>query len=304
MVVPASPLRHGRDHLGTRRSRDVRWTEKRPTRPPRARASPCAASVRTPRFLRHRGYIRPSEKPKSSGEQHLRETLCCMLSQSPFSRTKTFFPFFVCVSVHQKASPSQKAASSRLLWRRPSPLAYTLRLAQRRHAEIEQNGARADPTTVRGVRFPPLAEPSRRRSPPRRLRVARSRVAPLDFSRRRRQRLTGAPRLPRDRRAIFPEALKSLKEADPDVYALVQKEKLRQMCVQAPTRTNATRSRAIDAMSSCHTTDFPDFPNNLATGMWHSTERRLTAVLTYSSSRAPTAEASSSSRARTSRPRP
>jgi hypothetical protein len=30
----------------------------------------------------------------------------------------------------------------------------------------------------------------------------------------------------------------------------VQKEKLRQMCVQAPTRTNATRSRAIDAMSS------------------------------------------------------
>jgi len=59
---------------------------------------------------------------------------------------------------------------------------------------------RSDPTTVRGVRFPPLAEPSRRRSPPRRLRVARSRVAPLDFSRRRRQRLTGAPRLPRDRR--------------------------------------------------------------------------------------------------------
>jgi hypothetical protein len=33
--------------------------------------------------------------------------------------------------------------------------------------------------------------------------------------------------------AVFPEALKSLKEADPDVYALVQKEKLRQMCVQS-----------------------------------------------------------------------
>lgn len=31
--------------------------------------------------------------------------------------------------------------------------------------------------------------------------------------------------------AIFPEALKTLKEADPDVYALLQKEKLRQMYV-------------------------------------------------------------------------
>jgi hypothetical protein len=65
------------------------------------------------------------------------------------------------------------------------------------------------------------------------------------------------PPAPRPQEVIFPEALKSLKEADPDVYALVQKEKLRQMCVQAPTRTNATRSRAIDAMASCHTTDFP-----------------------------------------------
>ena len=37
--------------------------------------------------------------------------------------------------------------------------------------------------------------------------------------------------------AVFPEALKSLKEADPDVYALVQKEKLRQMCV--PPRADA-----------------------------------------------------------------
>ena len=57
------------------------------------------------------------------------------------------------------------------------------------------------------------------------------------------------PPAPRLQEAIFPEALKSLKEADPDVYALVQKEKLRQMCVQAPTRTNASRSRAIDATS-------------------------------------------------------
>jgi hypothetical protein len=43
------------------------------------------------------------------------------------------------------------------------------------------------------------------------------------------------PPAPRPQEAIFPEALKSLKEADPDVYALVQKEKLRQMCVETPT---------------------------------------------------------------------
>ena len=42
------------------------------------------------------------------------------------------------------------------------------------------------------------------------------------------------PPAPRLQEAIFPEALKSLKEADPDVYALVQKEKLRQMCVETP----------------------------------------------------------------------
>jgi hypothetical protein len=29
--------------------------------------------------------------------------------------------------------------------------------------------------------------------------------------------------------SVFPEALKPLKEADPEVYELVQKEKLRQM---------------------------------------------------------------------------
>jgi hypothetical protein len=57
------------------------------------------------------------------------------------------------------------------------------------------------------------------------------------------------PPAPRPQEAIFPEALKSLKEADPDVYALVQKEKLRQMCVETPTLTNASRSRAIDVFS-------------------------------------------------------
>ena len=105
---------------------------------------------------------------------------------------------------------------------------------------------RSDPTTVRGVRFPPLANRPARFLPP----------TPTETDR-------CPPPAPRPQEAIFPEALKSLKEADPDVYALVQKEKLRQMCVQAPTRTNATRSRAIDAMSSFHTTDCP----NLATGV-------------------------------------
>ena len=65
------------------------------------------------------------------------------------------------------------------------------------------------------------------------------------------------PPAPRPQEAIFPEALKSLKEADPDVYALVQKEKLRQMCVETPTLTNASRSRAIVVFCDV----FSPFPN-------------------------------------------
>ena len=205
------------------------------------------------------GYIRPSEKPKSSGEQHLRETLCCMLSQSPFSRTKTFFPFFS--YAFQCSSESVRFTKSSFLappfWRRPSPLAYTLRLAQRRHAEIEQNGARGpDDRSRRSLPATRGTVPASiaTASPPRRAIACRpARFLPPTPTETDRC----PPPAPRPQEAIFPEALKSLKEADPDVYALVQKEKLRQMCVQAPTRTNATRSRAIDAMSSCHTTDFP-----------------------------------------------
>ena len=180
------------------------------------------------------------------------------------SRTKTFFSFFsYAFQCHQKAYAKQKAASSRVLWRPPSSLAYTLRLAQRRHAEIEQNGAlgpddrsrRSLPAT-RGTVPASIATAS----PPRRAIACRpARFLPPTPTETDRC----PPPAPRPQEAIFPEALKSLKEADPDVYALVQKEKLRQMCVQAPTRTNATRSRAIDAMSSFHTTDCP----NLATGV-------------------------------------
>ena len=248
-------------------------------------------------------YVRRKSRNRRANNICEKRSVVCFRSHH-FRARRPFFPFFVCVSVHEKASASQKAASSRLLWRRPSPLAYTLRLAQRRHAEIEQNGARGpDDRSRRSLPATRGTVPASiaTASPPRRAIACRpARFLPPTPTETDRC----PPPAPRPQEAIFPEALKSLKEADPDVYALVQKEKLRQMCVQAPTRTNATRSRAIDAMSSCHTTDFPDFPNNLATGMWHSTERRLTAVLTYSSSRAPTAEASSSSRARTSRPRP
>lgn len=147
------------------------------------------------------GYIRPSEKPKSSGRTtKMRETLCCMLSQSRFRARRRFFHFFrMRFSAIRKRPRNKKQLPPRVLWRPPSSLAYTLRLAQRRHAEIEQNGALGPDDRSRRS-LPATREPSRRRSPPRRLRVARSRVAPLDFSRRRRQRLTGAPRLPRDRR--------------------------------------------------------------------------------------------------------
>lgn len=147
------------------------------------------------------GYIRPSEKPKSSGRTtKMRETLCCMLSQSRFRARRRFFLFFVCVSVPSESVRETKSSFLRASFgglRHHSPTLFAS------HRDVTQRSSkmvRSDPTTVRGVRFPPLAEPSRRRSPPRRLRVARSRVAPLDFSRRRRQRLTGAPRLPRDRR--------------------------------------------------------------------------------------------------------
>ena len=209
------------------------------------------------------------------------------------------FPFFRMRFSSSESVRFTKNSFLALLWRRPSPLAYTLRLAQRRHAEIEQNGARGpDDRSRRSLPATRGTVPASiaTASPPRRAIACRpARFLPPTPTETDRC----PPPAPRPQEAIFPEALKSLKEADPDVYALVQKEKLRQMCVQAPTRTNATRSRAIDAMSSCHTTDFPI---SLIISRQHLafTERRLAAVLAYSSSRAPTAEASSSSRARTS----
>ena len=194
------------------------------------------------------GYIRPSEKPKSSGRTtKMRETLCCMLSQSRFRARRRFFLFFVCVSVPSESVRETKSSFLRASFggvRHHST--YTLRLAKRRHAEIEQNGAlgpddrsrRSLPAT-RGTVPASIATAS----PPRRAIACRpARFLPPTPTETDRC----PPPAPRPQEAIFPEALKSLKEADPDVYALVQKEKLRQMCVQAPTRTNATRSRAID----------------------------------------------------------
>ena len=128
------------------------------------------------------------------------------------------------------------------------PHASTLRLAQRRHAEIEQHGARGpDDRSRRSL-------PAARGTVPASIATAspwRRAIAcrPVDFSRRPTETDQCPPPTPRLQEAIFPEALKSLKEADPDVYALVQKEKLRQMCVETPTLTNASRSRAIDVFS-------------------------------------------------------
>lgn len=101
--------------------------------------------------------------------------------------------------------------------------------------------------------------------------------------------------------AVFPEALKSLKEADPDVYALVQKEKLRQMCV--PPRADPIDPDAPARSDRRLYSDYAAFP---ARGR----ERPPPATLTplsfprrpVSSSRA--ARASSSSPPRTSPPRP
>ena len=203
------------------------------------------------------GYIRPSEKPKSSANNICEKRSVVCFRSHAFAHEDLFSLFSYAFSSNRKRPLHKKQLPPRLLWRRPSPLAYTLRLAQRRHAEIEQNGARGpDDRSRRSLPATRGTVPASiaTASPPRRAIACRpARFLPPTPTETDRC----PPPAPRPQEAIFPEALKSLKEADPDVYALVQKEKLRQMCVQAPTRTNATRSRAIDAMSSCHTTDFP-----------------------------------------------
>jgi len=45
----------------------------------------------------------------------------------------------------------------------------------------------------------------------------------------------------RTQEAIFPEALQPLKEADPVIYGLIQKEKLRQMYAPAPRPTSVSQ---------------------------------------------------------------
>lgn len=67
---------------------------------------------------------------------------------------------------------------------------------------------------------------------------------------------THPPPKPQD--AIFPEALKTLKQADPDVYNLVQKEKLRQMYVKDNTlgtrRSIAFPNTAFPTLTTEHET--------------------------------------------------
>ena len=212
---------------------------------PSARASPRARLFERHAFFDIGGYIRPSEKPKSSGEQHLRETLCCMLSQSPFSRTKTFFPFFVCVSVHQKASASQKQlprasfGGGRRTRLHSSPRTETSRRdrakwcarTRRPFAAFASRHSRNRP----GVDRHRVASASRDRVSPRS-------ISPADADR---DADRCPPPAPRPQEAIFPEALKSLKEADPDVYALVQKGSSGRCASRLPrarTRRAAARS--------------------------------------------------------------
>ena len=63
---------------------------------------------------------------------------------------------------------------------------------------------------------------------------------------------------PKPQDAIFPEALKTLKQADPDVYNLVQKEKLRQMYVKDNTlgtrRSIAFPNTAFPTLTTEHET--------------------------------------------------
>lgn len=104
-------------------------------------------------------------------------------------------------------------------------------VTQKRTSEM----VRADPTTT-SRRSPPAARGTvpasiAAASPPRRA-IARRPARILPPTPTEPDRCP--PPAPRPQEAIFPEALKSLKEADPDVYALVQKEKLRQMCVETP----------------------------------------------------------------------
>jgi len=59
--------------------------------------------------------------------------------------------------------------------------------------------------------------------------------------------------------AIFPEALKTLKQADPDLYNLVQKEKLRQIQgIELIASENFTSAPVMEALGSCLTNKYSE----------------------------------------------
>lgn len=198
-----------------------------------------------------------------------RETLGRMLSQSRFSRARRFFVFLRmrsslipvrcrfpdCRRSREGEGGTDSSASledHRKSEHSPPLFASHRDVTQKRTSEM----VRADPTTVRGVRLPPLAEPSRRRSPPRRRRVARSRVVPLDSSRRRRQSLTGAPRPPHDRRKPFSPRPSSPSRRRTPMSTPSCRRRSSGRCASRPPRS---RTRRAAARSTCFR--LSPFPN-------------------------------------------
>lgn len=168
-----------------------------------------------------------------------RETLVRMQSQSRFSRAFLRMRSSLIPVRCRFPDCRRRRRRDRLLPRRlrttgsrtPPLFASHRDVTQKRTSEM----VRADPTTT-SRRSPPAARGTvpasiAAASPPRRA-IARRPARILPPTPTEPDRCP--PPAPRPQEAIFPEALKSLKEADPDVYALVQKEKLRQMCVETP----------------------------------------------------------------------
>ena len=206
------------------------------------------------------GYIRPSEKPKASGRTtKMRETLCCMLSQSRFRARRRFFPFFrMRFSPIRKRPRNKKQLPPRVLWRPPSSLAYTLRLAQRRHAEIEQNGAlgpddrsrRSLPAT-RGTVPASIATAS----PPRRAIACR----PARFLPPTPTETDRCPRLPRDRRKSSSPRLSSpSRRLTPMSTPSCRRRSSGRCASRLPRATRRAAARSTRLLASCHTTDFPN----------------------------------------------
>lgn len=206
------------------------------------------------------GYIRPSEKPKSSANNICEKRSVVCFRSHAFAHEDLFSLFSYAFSSIRKRPLHKKQLPPRLLWRRPSPLAYTLRLAQRRHAEIEQNGARGpDDRSRRSLPATRGTVPASiaTASPPRRAIACRP---ARYFSRRRRQRLTGAPRLPRDRRKPSSPRLSSpSRRLTPMSTPSCRRRSSGRCASRLPrARTRRAAARSTRLLASCHTTDFPN----------------------------------------------